>query len=221
VGVPARIHLTVKDPHRWTGYSLAPEPDVRYIDIRCNSFEYRSYPVPATLTPRHPQTPFILPPEYAVSYTGTSSSEYSANSTAPIDLTRGIVVNKKWHKTFPGNKIFPHRERLISTYNLLPDDSIESVVGEAEGDEDHVVMRRGWYFKFLIPVPMWVVRMGNSRAFTIEASIWIGPTAGEDHASYYGDDSIPEGGLLRQETEMVISHLRSEEEMAKKLQKSV
>ncbi|THU90403.1 hypothetical protein K435DRAFT_271407 [Dendrothele bispora CBS 962.96] len=214
---PARIHLTVKDAHRWTGYSLSPEPDVRYIDIRCNSFEYRTYPAAASSTARNPNTPFILPPEYAVTYTGTSSTEYSHNSIAPIDLSRGIVVNKKWHKTFPGNKALPHREQLISTYNMLPDDSIESVVGEGDGEEDHVVMRRGWYFKFLIPIPMWVVRIGNSRAFTVEAKVWVGPTGSEDTSNYYGEEAVPEGGLLRQETEMVISHLRSEEEMAKKL----
>ncbi|KAK7438069.1 hypothetical protein VKT23_018236 [Stygiomarasmius scandens] len=217
IGVPARIHLTVKDAHRWTGYSLAPEPDVRYIDIRCNSFEYRTYPATVSSTARNPDAPFILPPEYAVAYTGTSSSEYSQNATVPIDLSRGVVVNKKWHKTFPGNKVSPHREQLISTYRMLPDDSIESAVGDGDGDEDHVVMRRGWYFKFVVPIPMWVVRMGNSRAFTLETSVWVGPTGGEDSAHYYGEDTIPEGGLLRQETEMVISHLRSEEEMAKKL----
>ncbi|KAJ3760595.1 hypothetical protein EV360DRAFT_81015 [Lentinula raphanica] len=181
IAVPARVHLTVKNPHQWK--ELPPEPDLRYIDIRCNTFDYR------------PLSEYY-PPEYTVCYTGTSSTEYADPSIVPADLSRGIIVNKRWNKTCPGTKIL-FKESLITNYGRLPDDSIETH-GE---DDDDLISKSGWFFKFMIPIPSWVLRHGNIRAFTIDASVWIG--------------GLDDGGLLRGDAELVISHLRSEREMVK------
>lgn len=51
----------------------------------------------------------------------------------------------------------------------------------------------------MIPIPSWVLRQGNTRAFTVEASAWVG--------------GLDKGGLIRGDTELVVSHLRSEREM--------
>ncbi|KAJ3986827.1 hypothetical protein F5890DRAFT_1501324 [Lentinula detonsa] len=181
IAVPARLHLTVKNPRQWK--ELPSEPDLRYIDIKCNTFDYR------------PLSEYY-PPEYSVSYTGTSSTEYADPAIVPADLSRGIIVNKRWNKTFPGNKML-FRESLITNFGRLPDDSVDT---HSEDDENFISMR-GWFFKFMIPIPSWVLRHGNTRAFTIEASVWVG--------------GLDDGGLLRGDTELVISHLRSEREMVK------
>jgi len=181
IAVPARLHLTLKKPQQWKELS---EPDLRYIDIRCNTFEYRS-PLD------------YYPPEYSVSYNGASSTEYADPTIVPADLSRGVIVNRKWNKSFPGNKI-RFKESLITNYGRLPDDSIGEVQGE---DDDDSISKRGWFFKFMIPIPSWVLRQGNTRAFTVEAAAWVG--------------GLDEGGLLRGDTELVISHLRSEREMIK------
>ncbi|KAJ4501335.1 hypothetical protein C8R41DRAFT_913351 [Lentinula lateritia] len=181
IAVPARLHLTLKNPQQWK--ELPSEPDIRYIDIKCNTFEYR------------PLSEYY-PPEYSVSYTGASSAEYADPAIIPADLTRGIIVNKRWNKTFPGNK-FHFKETLITNFGRLPDDSLNT----HSKDDGDSISKRGWFFKFMIPIPSWVLRQGNTRAFVVETSVWIG--------------GLDNGGLLHGDTELVISHLRSEREMVK------
>ncbi|GAW02264.1 glycoside hydrolase family 17 protein [Lentinula edodes] len=146
--IPARLHLTLKNPQQWK--ELPSEPDIRYIDIKCNTFEYR------------PLSEYY-PPEYSVSYTGASSAEYADPAIVPADLTRGIIVNKRWNKTFPGNK-FHFKESLITNFGRLPDDSINT----HSKDDGDSISKRGWFFKFMIPIPSWVLRQGNTRAFIVE-----------------------------------------------------
>ncbi|KAJ4482339.1 hypothetical protein J3R30DRAFT_3458584 [Lentinula aciculospora] len=181
IAVPARLHLTMKNTQRWK--ELPSEPDIRYIDIKCNTFEYR------------PLSEYY-PPEYSVSYNGASSTEYADPAIVPADLTRGIIVNKRWNKTLSGNRIH-FKESLITNFGRLPDDSIDT---HSKYDHDSI-SKQGWFFKFMIPIPSWVLRQGNTRAFIVEASIWIG--------------GLDDGGLLHGDSELVISHLRSEREMVK------
>ncbi|KIK69741.1 hypothetical protein GYMLUDRAFT_34129 [Collybiopsis luxurians FD-317 M1] len=181
IAVPATLHIALTNPNEWK--EIPSEPDLRYIDIKASTFDYR------------PLSEYF-PPEYTVSYTGASSNEYADPSIIPADLTRGIIVNKKWHTTYPGSRIH-FKESLITNHGRLSDDSIET---HDEEDEDSI-SKRGWYFKFMIPIPSWVLRQGNTRTFVVQASAWIG--------------GLDDGGLVRGETELVISHLRSEREMVK------
>ncbi|KAF5380681.1 hypothetical protein D9757_007076 [Collybiopsis confluens] len=176
IAVPATLHLTLKNPREWN--EISSEPDLRYIDIKASTFDYR------------PLSEYF-PPEYTVAYNGASSIEYADPSIVPADLTRGIIVNKKWHSSGSRSRF---RESLITNYGRLPDDSIGA-------DQEDVSQKRGWFFKFMIPIPSWVLRQGNTRAFTVEASAWAG--------------GLDDGGLIRGDTELVISHLRSEREMVK------
>jgi hypothetical protein len=184
IAVPARLHLSLRNHRQWE--EISSEPNLRYIDIKCHTFDYR------------PLSEYF-PPEYSVSYNGASSTEYADPSVIPADLTRGIIVNMKWHKTYPGSRIYL-KESLITSHGRLPDDS--SIETHDEEDNDATaISKQGWFCRFMIPIPSWVLRQGNTRAFTVEASAWIG--------------GLDDGGLVRGDTEFVISHLRSEREMAK------
>jgi len=182
IAVPARLHLSLKNFQQWK--VLPSEPNLRYIDIRCNTFDYRPLS-------------HYFPPEYSVCYHGASSTEYADPNIVPADLTRGIIVNKRWHKTYPESSVHHFRESLITNYGRLPDDSIQA----PDEDDEESISKEGWFFKFMVPIPSWVLRQGNTRAFTVEASTWVG--------------GLDQGGLIRGESELVISHLRSEREMLK------
>uniref|UniRef100_A0A0W0F480 Uncharacterized protein n=1 Tax=Moniliophthora roreri TaxID=221103 RepID=A0A0W0F480_MONRR len=174
IGIPARAHLT--PPPKWKG-TLAPEPDVRFVGIECQSFEYSGSGLG------------VFDPEYVVRYTGHSCP---SSSSTPDLQGKGVLVTKKWSKKPPAQG----KGRIITSLpgrQYLPSDSLVGIDSE---DEDTV--RGGWYFRFVVPVPMSLIRAGNARAFTVEVRLALGEEGEE---------------LLVAEKEMVVSHLKTEEEM--------
>ncbi len=63
LAIPARMHFILKDPERWEGVPMENTPDIRYIDFRCQSFDYEppssSQPTP-DLEPRCMQSDFYI-----------------------------------------------------------------------------------------------------------------------------------------------------------------
>ncbi|KAL0066668.1 hypothetical protein AAF712_006271 [Marasmius tenuissimus] len=160
------------------------EPEIRFIDITCQTYEH-PFPYPYYLQAE---------PEYTVSFKGYHRTWTSGRETE-LDLTKGIVVCPRWYNSSP-----PKSERIVtSSRGVLPPDSSasdDSCCGDVDSGS-----AGGRYIKFLIPVPMKLITAGNARVFTVEVR------AGR-YVEGYGLEQVGTA-----ETEMVVSHLRSECEM--------
>ena len=116
-----------------------------------------------------------------------------------MDLTKGIVVCPRWYNSSPPKSDL---ERIVtSSRGVLPPDSSASDDGFLGELGDSGSAGGGRYIKFLIPVPMRLITAGNARVFTVQVR------AGR-YVDGYGFEEVG-----RSETEMVVSHLRSECEM--------
>lgn len=79
IAVPAQLNLGLLEPKNWENVALCPDPDVRFMDIRCIS--------------HNPRSSCCV---YSVLYNQSLCGEGS------VDLTKGIVVTESWRKTFAG-----------------------------------------------------------------------------------------------------------------------
>ncbi|KAL0570860.1 hypothetical protein V5O48_010791 [Marasmius crinis-equi] len=178
IGIPARVHLAAPE---------LDEPDVRFLDIICQSYEH-PFPYPYYLQAE---------PEYTVSFKGYHRTWTSGPETE-LDLTRGVVVCPRWFSGASSTRANDPERIVTSSRGVLPPDS--SVSDDREVNSGW--RTQGRYIKFLIPVPMSLIRAGNARVFTVEVR------AGRLGVEGYGLEEV-----ARAETEMVVSHLRSECEM--------
>ncbi|KAK0207159.1 hypothetical protein DFS33DRAFT_1319422 [Desarmillaria ectypa] len=188
VAIPARMHFILKDPERWEGVPMGNTPDIRYIDLRCQSFHYEpalSSKTTPDLEPRYMQSDFY------VDYPGPIGWGKS-------DGSLGICAFPVWRKTAEVNWFMKKRRCKVKCLSSRENYEFEFSDGEEEDwDDAEELMRDGWYLKFMIPVPVSLFRVKQTRTFRVEASAWIGGEKG--------------GGVLMADADFMVSHLRLKE----------
>ncbi|KAK0243493.1 hypothetical protein EDD85DRAFT_329531 [Armillaria nabsnona] len=188
LAIPARMHFILKDPERWEGVPMANTPDIRYIDFRCQSFDYEP---PSSSQPTPDLEPRCMQSDFYVDYPGPIGWGKS-------DGSLGICVFPVWRKTAEANWLMRKRRCKVSCLSLQKSYNFELSDGEEEDwDDADELTRDGWYLKFVIPIPVSLFRVKQTRAFRVEAAAWIG---GEEN-----------GGVLMADTDFMVSHLRLKE----------
>ncbi|KAK7041602.1 hypothetical protein VNI00_009191 [Paramarasmius palmivorus] len=131
---------------------------------------------------------------FAVSYQGHSLRD-------TFTPEKGIVVSKKLRSMLPSGDAARVRTSLKGM-GYLPPDATPTLAPEDEHDSWERD-QDGWFLPLLVPIPMSLIRVGNARAFRVITSVGVVSEV----------DGVPGLGVVRAETEMVISHLKSELEM--------
>ncbi|KAK0436486.1 uncharacterized protein EV420DRAFT_1590260 [Desarmillaria tabescens] len=193
IAIPARMHFILKDPERWDGVPMENTPDIRYIDFRCQSFDYD--PLALSKTPPNPNPdlePNYMQSDFYVDYRGPIAWGKSNGS-------QGICAFPVWRKTTRVNWFMRKRRCNVRCLPVRKNYEFEFSDGEEEEDWDDAeeLMQDGWYLKFMIPIPVSLFRVKQTRAFRAEASAWIGREEG--------------GGVLMADTDFMVSHLRLKE----------
>lgn len=188
LAIPARMHFILKNPERWEDVPMENTPDIRYIDFRCQSFDYEP---PSYSQPTPDLEPCCMQSDFYVNYRGPIGWGKS-------DGSRGICVYPVWRRTAEANWFMKKRRCKVKCIPLQKNYEFELSDGEEEDwDEADELMHDGWYLKFMIPIPVSLLRVKQTRAFRVEAAAWIG---GEEN-----------GGVLMADTDFMVSHLRLKE----------
>ncbi|KAK0190271.1 hypothetical protein F5146DRAFT_1043520 [Armillaria mellea] len=179
--IPARMHFILKDPERWDG-------TFGTLTFRCQSFDYEP-PSPSQTTPD--LEPRCMQSDFYVDYRGPIGWGKS-------DGSLGICVFPVWRKTAEANWFMKKRRCKVNCLSVRKNYKFELSDGEDEDwDEADELMQDGWYLKFMIPIPVSLFRVKQTRAFRVEAAAWIGE---EEN-----------GGVLMADTDFMVSHLRLKE----------
>ncbi|KAG7447871.1 uncharacterized protein BT62DRAFT_930906 [Guyanagaster necrorhizus] len=188
IAIPARMHFLLKDPERWADVPMENTPDIRYIDFRCQSFDYEP-PLSSRTTP-DPE-PRYMQSDFHVDYRGPVGWGKS-------DGSLGICAFPVWRMTAEANWFMKKRRCKVQRLSLKKKYEFEFSDGEEEDwDDAKELMRDGWYLKFMIPIPISLFKVKETRAFRVEAAAWIG-----------AEES---GGVLMADTDFMVSHLRLKE----------
>lgn len=199
VAFPVMLCIMAKDPQRWSGKPLSL-PDVSLIDIRCEDS-----PFPSTMSRYDPHN------EYATFYTGSKTgtanddliSGYRPQSGKGISQS-GITLDGKWVRTYTKPGVESNGRTRVHRR-----DGLSALMGNNEYGGAATV--RGWYLQFWIPIPTRLFEKRETRAFNINARVWMMG----DEQRVLSLDKNGDGQVfpLLADAEMTISHLRKEREM--------
>lgn len=150
---------------------MPTEPDLRLLDIQCQSFTYPG---------AHRQASHR--PDIHVGYNEMSS-------VGSHDFGLGVCIRPTWrkicsnlgyrvprkHTGAKGRQAFEaERKKRKSPLYGNEDSECDEDDEEAPKLFDPALEKDGWYMKFWIPIPLEYLRREGTKAFRVQAAAWIG-----------------------------------------------
>ncbi|TFK21266.1 hypothetical protein FA15DRAFT_672701 [Coprinopsis marcescibilis] len=225
IACPASLHIMARDTHLWENAPLAA-PDVALINIEC-----RTKATSSRFSDHHRGSD-----QWTCHFEGLEVLSSSNDEYSPALQPDSLSIENKWTRvyakpiigkgcrenippgTFEGTPPPPPPMRLSSTTSLasLLYSTISSSREELGPTQVHAPSGRGWVMRFWIPVPTYLFIKKETRVFEISAKVWLAPNLSDNvlYRATAADVMDMGSDFVEGKTEMTVSHLRSEREMA-------
>ncbi|KAJ2913858.1 hypothetical protein MD484_g6571, partial [Candolleomyces efflorescens] len=224
IACPAYLYIMAKEPSLWSSASLSM-PDITLVEIRCVTKRYQSH---FSISEKCDvweckfegvELPRISDPKF-------KGVEGDDDSPKPASTPGSISTEMYWTRTLemPAvgkccNEFLEKREDVKAVRKVVRKTNLGPAPPVSEDPESGDLQQRvpfvpgrGFKLKMWIPIPARLFLKKETRAFAIEAKVWIVPGAGL-RGYHEGTGKSGEAGFVDAKTEMTVTHLRKERNM--------
>lgn len=220
IACPAYLYIMAKVPSLWSSASLSM-PDITLVEIKCRTTRCQShFSVSEKLDLweckfEGVELPRISDPK------SKGVQDDDDESPKPATTPKSISTEMHWTRTLemPAvgkscTEFLEERQDLRVVRKIVRKGNIPSVASEEVDNQQGIpfIPGRGFRLKMWIPIPARLFLKKETRAFEIEAKVWIVPGAGA-RGYFDGANRTSEAGFVEAKTEMTVTHLRKERNM--------